>query len=383
MLHGQMARVTVTATPAAGDSMFALSSVARDISVVVPRTPGSHEYVHVVVPLARCQVAPPSTDTSTPPTTPPPVSDAVPAIVTIDPDITLAAADGDVIVEVGAVKSVLACATTSGPCSVAGCTPMSPSRLIVAWRVFGSGRIAPEAQALERAWHGDRRRAAIDGEELPGQRVLRTAAVAGRAEAHVAPRAGERRRIRRIEHAVVLRLFVGDQRAVRRRAAVDAVLVARLPEDRVAAHEREMDAGRARRFDVGALGAGPVLVVAGRHERLRPARARQRCAEPIGVDAGPVLHVEAVRFEEPNRRVLGVEEEVRRPVAGALAARRERPVVAHLVGARRRATIEAAAAVLVIGLPRRVVGLQQDVGLRRIVADEERDVARAARVGQN
>ena len=45
-------------------------------------------------------------ETSTPATTPPPLSVAVPVIVTVVPSATVAPAAGEVIVEVGAVVSV-------------------------------------------------------------------------------------------------------------------------------------------------------------------------------------------------------------------------------------------------------------------------------------
>ena len=48
-----------------------------------------------------CQVEPPSVDTSTPATTPPPESVAVPLTVTVLPLVKVAPADGEVIVEVG------------------------------------------------------------------------------------------------------------------------------------------------------------------------------------------------------------------------------------------------------------------------------------------
>ncbi len=50
-------------------------------------------------------------DTSTPATTPPPESVAVPLIVTVLPFVNVAPADGEVIVEVGGVVSVDAVAS--------------------------------------------------------------------------------------------------------------------------------------------------------------------------------------------------------------------------------------------------------------------------------
>ncbi len=63
--------------------------------------------------MARCQVVPPSIDTSTAPTTPPPVSEAVPETVTGYPTVTVDPEAGDVICDFGAVKSVEAVAATS------------------------------------------------------------------------------------------------------------------------------------------------------------------------------------------------------------------------------------------------------------------------------
>ena len=83
----------------------------------------------------------------------------------------------------------------------------------------------------------------------------------------------------RIDLRVRVRFLVADERAVRRAAARDARLPPRLPEDFVAAEEREVNAGGARGFDIGALPAGPVFVVTDRQERL--------VFEQFGVRAGP------------------------------------------------------------------------------------------------
>ena len=69
-------------------------------------------------------------DTSTPPTAPPPVSDAVPVIVTV-PE-TVSPLPGEVIVEVGALVSVDAVAAVSPLWMLPGWTPMSASTLTVA-----------------------------------------------------------------------------------------------------------------------------------------------------------------------------------------------------------------------------------------------------------
>src|SRR5438128_12041105 len=83
-MHGQLVAAgapTVTETPDDGDSMFRLSSVARLRMLTVPCADGVHRYDQFPRPFARCHVAPPSRDTSTPPTTPPPASVAEPLIV--------------------------------------------------------------------------------------------------------------------------------------------------------------------------------------------------------------------------------------------------------------------------------------------------------------
>lgn len=89
------------------------------------------------MPVAGCQVSPPSVDTSTPATRPP-TSVAVPLTVTSDPLATEVAGAGEVIVALGAVVSVDAVGRTSPLISVAGCTPMSAKRLTVACCIRGS-----------------------------------------------------------------------------------------------------------------------------------------------------------------------------------------------------------------------------------------------------
>ena len=81
MLHGQLTlRSRVVATP-----MFALSSTPRTLIVWVPLPCWVYVKAHEVVPVAGCQVAPPSAEYSTAATTPPPVSAAVPVTVTDAP----------------------------------------------------------------------------------------------------------------------------------------------------------------------------------------------------------------------------------------------------------------------------------------------------------
>ena len=95
MEHGQARACTETLTPLVGVSILPLSSVARDRIVALPTADGTQEYVHCSRPLAGCQVNPPSTETSTLPTTPPPASEAVPLIDTALFACTVAAGWGE------------------------------------------------------------------------------------------------------------------------------------------------------------------------------------------------------------------------------------------------------------------------------------------------
>jgi len=78
---------------------------------------------------------PPSVDISTPATTPP-VSAAVPLMVTTVPSAIVAPPAGDVILDVGAVVSVDATAGVSPAMMVTGWVPMSAKRLTVACCMF-------------------------------------------------------------------------------------------------------------------------------------------------------------------------------------------------------------------------------------------------------
>ena len=93
-----------------------------------------------MVPVARCQVAPPSTDTSTAASRPP-ASDAVPVTVT-SPETELPAA-GEVIALTGATESDDAVAATSPDCMEPGCVPMSANRLRVACCILTSATEVP------------------------------------------------------------------------------------------------------------------------------------------------------------------------------------------------------------------------------------------------
>src|SRR5207249_11862013 len=110
MVHGQAASVTVTVLALVVASRLPLSSTARLIRFVVPRMPGLHVKLQLSRPSARRHVVPPSTETSTAPTTPPPLSVAVPVIVTDDSADRPAPLAGDGMVDVGGTTAVLAVA---------------------------------------------------------------------------------------------------------------------------------------------------------------------------------------------------------------------------------------------------------------------------------
>src|SRR5262245_49190698 len=96
-----MGSLTLMVITVGGSCRFPLSSTARLLIGAGPSVVGVHVKLHSVVPVAALHVAPPSTDTSTRTTVPPPASLAAPMIVT-DWLVNTAAPDfGDVIVEVG------------------------------------------------------------------------------------------------------------------------------------------------------------------------------------------------------------------------------------------------------------------------------------------
>lgn len=94
--------LTVTVITAGGFCAFPLSSTARLLIVTVPMAVGVQVKLQEPVPVARFHVAPPSTDTFTPATKPPPFSVAAPVMLTGVPTGKLAPAVGDVIVATGA-----------------------------------------------------------------------------------------------------------------------------------------------------------------------------------------------------------------------------------------------------------------------------------------
>src|ERR1041384_939834 len=112
--------VTVTVEPAPGVSTLPLSSYARlrrlALTLAEPGPDGVQLRLHEAVPDAWRHVVPPSVDTSTLVTTPPPASVAVPVIVIGVPPCTAAPLAGKVMLDVGAVESSEAEAPTSPPC---------------------------------------------------------------------------------------------------------------------------------------------------------------------------------------------------------------------------------------------------------------------------
>src|SRR3954470_24021737 len=77
-------------------------------------------------------MSPPSVDTSTPPSTPPALSLAVPTMFTSALADTLAPEAGEVMLELGGAASLEALAATRPLIRVGGGTPMSANKFIVA-----------------------------------------------------------------------------------------------------------------------------------------------------------------------------------------------------------------------------------------------------------
>ena len=110
---------------------------------IVPPVLANHLYCQFVVPAAGCHVVPPSNETSTPATMPPPASVAVPVIVTVLPHRIDALARGEVIVDVGGVVSVEALAATKPGCLVAGWMPMTATQLTIATWIRTTAGVVP------------------------------------------------------------------------------------------------------------------------------------------------------------------------------------------------------------------------------------------------
>jgi hypothetical protein len=101
--------------------------------------------LHDVVPVAKLKVAPPSTDTSTRATVPPPVSLAVPVMLTGVPVNKSAPGLGEMIVEVGGVVSWI---TVTAICVGGSCTfpLLSTARLLI---VAGPGVLGVQLKLHE------------------------------------------------------------------------------------------------------------------------------------------------------------------------------------------------------------------------------------------
>src|SRR6267378_2739366 len=149
MVHGQSCPLTGRLTEV-GAERFPLSSTARLISVTAPSVEGLTLYVQFSLPAAGCHVAPPSMETSTPPTTPPPWSVAVPDMVVGTPACN--PPDTVLTVVTGGVVSVDFVAGTSPGCNVPGCTPISANRLTVACCMFRSGKVPLMVVPSELSW---------------------------------------------------------------------------------------------------------------------------------------------------------------------------------------------------------------------------------------
>src|SRR5215831_962521 len=141
IVHGQVRGATVTVAPADGVSRLPLSSTARLRKLTLPDLVGTQVNAHDERPLAGCQVAPPSTETSTPATTPP-TSLAVPVTVTGVP--TCAPVTG-LMPEVGGAVSVEAVAASNPACKLPGWSPISAKRFTVACWTLTSGVEEPSS----------------------------------------------------------------------------------------------------------------------------------------------------------------------------------------------------------------------------------------------
>src|SRR5437764_3357282 len=137
--HIEQGHETFTVMPLEGVSTFPPSSIARVMILAVGTRFGTQLYDQELVPVAGCQVEPPSVETSTPATTPPPLSFAVPEIVILVPSARDALSVGDAMVEVGAVVSVDCVPATSPDISAYGWAPMSAKRFTVACCMLRSG----------------------------------------------------------------------------------------------------------------------------------------------------------------------------------------------------------------------------------------------------
>src|SRR5947209_5518875 len=137
MLQGQSCPVTIKLVDTGADK-FPLSSTARVINVRGPRRGGLTVKVQLSRPVAGCQVVPPSSENSTPATTPP-ESAAVPEMVLVVPACN--PPETGLMDVTGATVSADLVAATRPGCNACGCTPISANRFTVACSILTSGNV--------------------------------------------------------------------------------------------------------------------------------------------------------------------------------------------------------------------------------------------------
>src|SRR6266851_2672584 len=248
----------------------------------------------------------------------------------------------------------------------------------LASRQRSRARVAPKARRAVRC--GNRERVIVrpvDHENCPGECVLGPTSIGWRAEPRIAPGPGPGRWISGVDDRVGRCFLVSDKGAVGRRGAIDAALPACLPKCLVAAEEGQADTRSAGSLNVGALVAGPILVVADRHEDLVVLDQR---AVPVAVKPRGIADVVAVGLEPPDHRIFRVEYPRLRLDSGGV----ERAIVTDLVcprvGGWTVAAVKAGTTEIVVRLPGCVRGLKDEIRGGGVVSHDENDVARAARV---
>ena len=122
----------------------------------------------------------------------------------------------------------------------------------------------------------------------------------------IAPGSSPSRRVGRVYDLIGVRFFVTDQSTVGRARAVDAVLPSRLPETLITTEEGEVNPRGQRGLYVGALGPGPVLVMAdGKIDRVVGDQIPVTCS----VYTGKVADVVTVCLQPAHHGILGTEQE--------------------------------------------------------------------------
>ena len=249
----------------------------------------------------------------------------------------------------------------------------------------GHAGVAPEAQVFIVGGHRDCARG-VRPANLAGQLILGQAGPPVGKIAAAAPQSrpfGTRVALAAADVFAPPAFLVAHQGAMALSSpAGDAVFPPGFPVYLVAAEESQVNASVARRRDVGAGRPRPVLVVTDGEKHFV---APEQGPAPVGIHVGGVAHIVAVGFQPANHRVFGVEYPVFGPAAAATAgARHKRPVVAHLGCFAARAGVEAFAVVVVavhvVGLPRSVGGLKNQLRVAGVVSHNEHHVAGALRI---